>query len=464
MSTVIPLNGLQCMMLRWEEFHAMNAIHVLHLGTTYNPAFVQQVISERCQSLGLAPVEFINNRRSIRFADEMQAGEVPPPFQYQMRSGPAEWALQGILTDELNTPFEEGMHWPFRFFLIETEQGQFLVLNYQHAISDSRGISLILREIIRALAGIPPAVASLDRNPPPLKKLFPAKSSIRGMLRRGADFFAEITESVSCYHHPRRFSGSLAAESAIHSNGLSTAILKQTTQRLGVKVQDLLFASLLEALSLNFAEQLRTSSRKTIGVYAPADLRRDSTLNTDTAIGQLLGCINVREFMGEQRTFRDLAKSISIRTTRLKESKTYREHSLHMDVMSRIWDRLPKRANRVAGPYLIPLSGYISNVNLTDFLAEEITSGLIQNYFRFSGTGILTPMMFGMTTLGKTFNLTSTHHLNVFSSRDMARIMAQIQMRLSGDIDSLPSQNRFLNGREIVADTPMERIPQSIAS
>lgn len=442
----------------------MNAIHVVHLGTNYRPEFIQQVISEKCHSLGLAPVEFLDNRRSVRYADGTNADNGSPPFQYHMRSGSIEWALQSLLTEELNTPFEDGIHWPVRFFLIETEQGQFIVLNYQHAISDSRGISLVLREIIRTLAGMPPEIDSLNRNPPPLNKLFPGKSSIRGMLRRGADLFAEITESVTCYHHPRRFSGGVASECAIHSHGLSTAILKQTTQRLGVKVQDLLFASLIEALSLNFTDQLRASRRKRIGVYAPADLRRESKLNTDTALGQLLGCINVREFMGKQRPFRDLVKSVSVRTNRLKESKTYREHSLQMDIMSRIWDCLPRRANRVAGPYLIPLSGYISNVNLTEFLEEEIASGLVQNYFRFSGTGILTPMMFGMTTMGKTFNLTSTHHLNVFSSQDIARVMAQIQLRLSGDIDSQASQDRFLNGREMVDDFPKERVLQPIAS
>lgn len=114
-----------------------------------------------------------------------------------------------------------------------------------------------------------------------------------------------------------------------------------------------------------------------------------------------------------------------------------------MDLMSRIWDTFPRIANRTVGPFLIPLSGFISNVNLTDFLAEEIACGQVRNYFRFSGTGILTPMMLGITTIGETFNLTTTSQRNVFSREEVSRIVAHIQWRLSGELDDLASQERF---------------------
>ncbi|HWL08213.1 MAG TPA: hypothetical protein VNQ76_07410 [Planctomicrobium sp.] len=227
----------------------------------------------------------------------------------------------------------------------------------------------------------------------------------------------------------------MTVESGVHVVDLSTEILKHTSRSLGVKVQDLLFASLLEALSLNFSSELAKSRRKNIGIYAPADLRAESVVNTDATIGQILGCITVREQVGPGMSFSELVRNVASQTSSVKKRKAHRDHSFHMNVMSRIWDLFPDRLNRVAGPYLIPLSGYISNVNLTDFLAEELVNGTIRNYFRYSGTGLLSPMMLGITTLGPVFNLTTTHHRDVFTHEDITRIVSHVQMRLAGHVE-----------------------------
>jgi|GEM_PF-452570 len=442
MSSIVPLNGLQSMMLRWEEFHAVNAIHLVQLGSRQNADVVHQVIVDRCQSLGLSPVEFLKGRRTMRISENRSVSEpLPIPFQHLKLQGTTGQGLEPFLEQELNHPFEEGWHWPIRFWFIDTEfDGQFLALNYQHAISDSRGISLIMRDIVQALSGNPPLSQTLDRSPPPLEKMLPERSSFRHSAQA---LFAELKTSARCFHHPRRFQGNLSIGAGIHSHSFSTATLKQTSGDLNVKVQDLLFAAVLEALWLHFFDDLKTTRRKSLGVYTPADLRRESVLNVDSTLGQILGCITVRATPHEGIRFRELVETVHKQTRRIKETKSYRNHASHMSFMSRVWDCLPRWANRVVGPYLIPLTGFISNVDLSEFLTHELANGQIQNYFRFSGTGILTPMMLGITTLGQTLNITTTHHQQIFSGSDLSRIAAHVKWRLSGEVDAVATRQHF---------------------
>ncbi len=54
------------------------------------------------------------------------------------------------------------------------------------------------------------------------------------------------------------------------------------------------------------------------------------------------------------------------------------------------------------------------------------------DYHRFTGTGIITPMMAGLTTTGPHANLTSTRHTDVFTEDEHRLLMRHIEHRLAG--------------------------------
>jgi len=463
-TTKSPLNGLQRMMLRWEEFHALNAIHIVRLGRCHAPEHVAQVVDRVTRSLGLLPVSFDAKRRSILFHDEKSDGiETAPTFLHLPFVGPVRSAIEAVLNDQLNREFGTVPHWPVRFALIDTpSEGQFLALTYHHAVSDSRGVSLVLREILRALQGRVPLVRRLDLHPPSLKELFPRELGWRGLLRRGVSTASELFASSVCFSPPRHRRAEFAIEAGIHSLAFPVSLLKQTSGRLGVTVHALLAAALLEALHLHFADELLSSSRKSLAVYTPADLRRESKVETGNAVGQILGCITTRVAIPEGTAFRTIAEQVARQMQTTRSQGRDREHSAHMDVMSRIWDCLPRFLNRVAGPCLLPMAGFISNVNLSEFLAEEIATGEVQDYLRFTGTGILSPMMLGMTTVGSTVNLTTTHHTDVFSNEEIARIVGHVEWRLSGELDSDGARHEFLARRRSGVEFPEVRSPESV--
>jgi hypothetical protein len=147
------LNGMQKMMLRWEAFHPVNAVHIVEFRESIAPLEIVRAIRRTTRALGLRPVEFCHRLKRYRYRDVAYdaAGEFPP-IESRYCLPPVRQALESILDEQLNKPFEAGGHWPWRFVQVEVPGSPTcLALVYQHAVTDARGASLVLREVVRAL-------------------------------------------------------------------------------------------------------------------------------------------------------------------------------------------------------------------------------------------------------------------------------------------------------------------------
>lgn len=464
MHAVSRLNGLQRMMLRWEEFHAVNAAHVVQLGRVFPVESVRSAALETCQALGLGPVTFHRNRTRFQFLDSQTAAataDLPetPEFtfqQFRTRGTQAEAAeiIQRFLDQQLNIPFASASHWPFRLALLETGQAtrqQYLVMVYQHAVSDSRGISIVLREVLRTLDTGRVNCAPMRLDPPDLKHLFPRNLGLTQLPKLAWETIHEIIDSADCFKPTEQPEHDHSVESVIQTVGFPTEQLKAAARRHGVTVQDLLFAAVIESLQLHFWDELTTSRRQSLAVYAPVDLRHETPIDLSHALGQILGCITVRASVRRPLMFADLVERVSKQTRAMKGRHAYRDHSAHMEVMSRIWDVLPRSINRFLGPSVCPITGFISNVNLSQFLEHELASGLVRDYFRVTGTGLMVPMMFGITTVGPAVNFTTTHRRNVFTRADLERISTHILRRVTGQLAEVASREEFVTPAAAVA-------------
>ena len=487
------LSGLQKMMLRWEEFHPVNAAHVVRLGWPESVGVVERVVRETCQALGLGPVGFCARRQRFEYPDAPAA--LVPFEQLSAESGVAEVALEEMLDEQLNLPFPPGCHWPLRFVLLEgkrfagqpgapARQEQHLALVYQHAISDSRGMSILLREVLRGLARGWVESRPLRLDPPALETLFPADLGWLRWPSLVGESIREVVQSKDCLAPPQRISGcpwekssmnffhSVArwksqgfprstgiassdaapysqpagehwVTSAIQCTDLSAARLKKTAQQYGGTVGDLLFAAVLEALHFHFWEEQTRARRNSLAVYAPVDLRREAPVDVGHALGQILGCMTVRARLDRPLLFGRLFAQVTAQTRRAKQRRSYRAHAAHMDLMARCWALLPRSINRWLGPGSCPLAAFISNVNLTGFLDQELAAGQVLEYHRVTGTGLMVPMMFGITTLGPSVSVTTTHRSDVFDPAAMARISAHILRRLKGELPDTASRQEF---------------------
>ena len=436
-------NGLQKMMLRWEEFHAVNAAHIVQLGLIQAADVIERVVVDTCQALGMGPVQFCSRRTRFDYSD---GSTVPLPFEHRTTTAQDPLpGLESLLDEQLNAPFASGCHWPLRFVLIETRESagdsaqcgqplQHLALVYQHAISDSRGMSILMREVLRGLSRGHVDCGPMHLLAPSMPKMFPRDLGWTRWPHLAWETVQEIVASRDCLKPAERSATDHCVASAIQCTDLPTAMLTQSARACGGTVQDLLFAALLEALHFHFWEDLSRSRRQSLAVYAPVDLRHESSMDVSHVLGQILGCMTVRTSLRRPMQFGRLVERVTAQTRHLKRCGSYRTHSAHMDVMSRLWDVLPRHINRWLGPSTCPIAAFISNVNATTFLERELTDGVVRDYFRATGTGIMVPMMLGITTLGPMVNITTTHRCNVFDRADMARISAHVVRRLSGEL------------------------------
>jgi hypothetical protein len=438
------LNGMQKMMLRWEAFHPVNAVHIVEFRDSLSSKEIELAIRRSSRSLRLRPVEFCPRLLQFRYADVAydSAAEFPE-LEIRRCVHPARQALQTILDEQLNRPFGDGVHWPWRFVQIDVAGSPTcLALVYQHAVTDARGASLVLREIVRSLFGDSLRTPELQIDPPPLRELFPDDLGVRSVPRRIAATMHEFAASSSCYQVRPQAIGVETIFSNVHATTVSTALVKQTARSCGGTVQDLLFAALFEGLGLLFQDRLESSRRKTLAIRAMVDLRRDSCVNVDHALAQLLGCMTVRLRVGPGARFDDIVSRVAQQTRASKERKSYRGYAAQLETMSRLWDCAPQWLNRAFSPRAFPAAGMISNTNLSDFLADEVAASRIGNYFRLTGTGPLSPMMMSVTTVGPALNITTTHHANKFSPSEILWLGSHVQARLTGVWDAMAAPGR----------------------
>lgn len=431
------LNGMQQMMLRWEEIHPVNASHVVELGEWVSPSAAQSALDRALEILGLGPVEFSPRRTAYRY--HKPEGSSPCIATYH--GADADTVFQAMLDDELNRPFAKyGPEWPFRFAYLSADDGRcWLVVSYRHAVTDARGVLLIARCWLRALFGLSQTGSELSTNAPLLEKLFPGDLGWSKTPRRAWEVMRELRESFTCFRAPSQSGRPQAIAGGLHARQLSVTTIKTVAKGLAVTVQDLLFAAMLEGLGLLFADDLTGKRRDRIALYAPADLRRNSSEPLDSVMGQYLGSMMVRERITPGRRFSDLVREINRQTQAIKASREYIAHATHLSHMAMLWDMFPERYNRVIGPRLIPITSVVTNVNLSELLSREITAGFVVDYHRFTGTGILTPMMAGLTTVGSNVNLTSTRHTDVFTADQHSQLMRHVERRLIGSLPDVAS-------------------------
>jgi hypothetical protein len=451
-SHFLPLNGMQQMMLRWEKIHPLNALHVVELGESVPVEAAQQALDRAIDTLNLGPVEFSKNLRQFRYPQDAQferprveSLQQEPVQTLSIDGDLSRSALSDLLDDHLNRPFAKtGLNWPFRFIHLSTSDRRcYLGVVYRHAVSDSGGIQRIVRCWLRILFGLTQPGTPLRTEAPPLEQLFPKELSWKQFPTRVREIATEIRTSLDCFRVAPARPGTAAIAGALHARQLPLAAIRSTARKEGVTVQDALFAALVEGFRLLFDEDMSLKGRSTLALYASADIRREANADLDDVLGQFLGAITVRVATPTGRSFAQIAAEVTRQSRAIKASRAYLSDALHLQTMARFWDLVPLWLNRAVGPRLFPVMSLISNVNLTDFLAREIAAGFVVDYHRFTGTGILTPMMTGFTTVGSHVNLTTTRHTDTFTADQHTRLIRHVERRLTGQLPEIATRAQF---------------------
>ncbi|MFN9373274.1 MAG: hypothetical protein ACK6D3_15440 [Planctomycetaceae bacterium] len=442
---VQSLNGFQRMMFRWEQHLPLNALHLVEMAFHPDPASTQRCLAETCASLGLRKVRVDDRGRSLSWdtLNEAERDEVPPLHLRSLLSV-TNTSLSRAVNAELNQPFPQGTHWPIRAVQFELAgQSTYLGLVYHHLVTDARGVSLVLRDLLHRLAGLDPRPVSLDLTYPQPEDLTDDNAvqhwgeTLTGLGRSLADVFA-----LRKFRRPRPFqSGPRRICSGIHETSARLARVQGFAKALGATLGDLVLAALFEGLTLSLAK--KSKERLPLALCMPVDLRQRASDDCSQVLGQMLGSLTVRDVGSPEEPFSQRVARITGETRILKAGDQAAHYALKMRLMSRLWDLAPDWINRVTGPALIPLAGCLSNINFTETFGTEYEQGLIDGYYRFSGTGPLVPLMISMTTLPGLLSLTTSHHSDVMTQTQVQRIMAHLKLRIQGELPDQSSLSLF---------------------
>lgn len=428
-----PLNGLQRMMLRWEQFGPLNAAHVLTLSGAVTESLLGEAVRAALGRHFPLPAEVCAAGDRMRCGVWMGAGgDVELTVTRVTRQ--AESAIANVLDRELNRCFPSGLHWPFRFHAIcESEDCWHLVVVYRHAFMDSRGVSALCRSVLRVLRGVE-LTEPAPGFAPDLSTIVPAFSDSAAARQSVLSVGREVFHGLGSWRAQQRFSGPDRCVTGIEQDSLSVACVLEAARSLGVTVQDLLLGAMHESLSVM---SLVTGRRQRIGLYTPVDLRQETVPPVPEASGQVLGGYTLRLPRFGGGSFADLVQRLSRESREIKRSGHYRLYERHLSFMTWVWDRLPRRANQLAGPFLAPVAALASNVNLNSFFDNELRCGQLLDYSRYTGTGIMTSMMVGLTTCGAGCRISTTHHSTLFSESEMRELRRRVCRRLAGEFQQI---------------------------
>ena len=442
---VQPLNGFQQMMFRWEQHLPINALHLVELAFHPDPGAAQRCLAETCTNLGMRKVRVDRKGMSLSWetAAQTERDEVPP-LHLRVLPTSTRLGLSRAINAELNLPFPREAHWPIRALQFELAgQGTYLGLVYHHLVSDAQGVSLLMRDWLRRLGGLPNQPSHLDLTYPQPEDLSEDTAvehwgeTLTGMTRGLGDVLA-----LRRCRRPRPIQrGDRRICSGIHETSARLGRVQGFAKALVATLGDLVLAAMFEGLTISLAR--KTNERVPLALCMPVDLRRRSPGDYSQVLGQMLGSITVRDVGGVEEPFSQRVARIADETRVLKAGDRAARYGLQMRFMSRLWDLAPDWINRVTGPAVIPLAGCLSNVNFTEFFGAEHEEGLIEGYHRFSGTGPLVPLLLSMTSLPGQLSLTTSHHSDVLPQTQVQRLMAHLRLRIQGELPDQSSLNLF---------------------
>jgi hypothetical protein len=424
---------MQQMMLRWEEFCPMNALHAIAFSADVKFLSVCDAVAAALKSLQIGPVEISSNQTRIRW---LRQGETRDQLLVPRKQVCQDWNdLYKFFSLELNDPFPDGIHWPFRLVFIERLGAtSMLSLTYRHAVSDSRGASLILREILRQLRhnGVEESdgkgVSALHQVALPLR-------SDRHLAERVYHTIEEALNGSRQFLGRHRFATGAPIRCLVPHVTIPLGLVRRSAKELGVRIHLLFLAAIFEGLSILLQDEVSGRSwRKFISIQTPVDLRPLLNDEFRHAQGQYLGSSVSRMKVKPGNGFRDYVLRVIQNAYTPNDRNASAESISRLETMARAWDCcLPRSIKGSISTSFYSAMAVATNVNLNQFLEVELAAGQIQSYLRFTGTGILIPLMFGLTTLGERVSLTTTCHDGSFTSEEQQCLLRHIAYRLSGN-------------------------------
>jgi hypothetical protein len=408
------LNLFQRMMLRWRELHPYNPVHVVRIPAPLDRQRLQACIERHLESLGLTGLVVDLQRWRFRF----DGGPANVDLSVRAAAGDPMGVLAAEIEREFNTRFPAAAAGtPFRFVAVDAGSEFHLALAYDHFVAGGDSIALLLRELAERYTGGAPDGAAAQA-----PEVYPA--TYRSLLLRHPLWIvrglAALPRMVASARRTFRPPPGAADDQynafkyfslgPVALNGLRGA-----GRAWGVTFNDLLMASVLQALAPLAAERTRQPRRRELAVASIVNIRDDFGSAARAALSPFLASFRVAHPVPAGTGLRELVQAVHEETARVKAKRLDLLSLLALGVSALMWSFLsPRRRARFYAKYYPAWAG-ITTLNVNALWGSGRGNDAPFDYLRAVPTGPLCPMVFAVTTARDVLHVGVSYRTAAFS-------------------------------------------------
>jgi hypothetical protein len=391
------LNLFQRMMLRWRELHPYNPVHVVHIPAPLDRARLQACIDRHLEALGLTGLAVDLERWRFGYAGGPARAELAVCAGGDDPTG----VLTAAIEREFNTPFPAVPNaTPFRFVAVDAADAFHLALAYDHFVAGGDAIALLLKDIADRYTDRMPQQAA----PRPVER-YPA--TYRALLVR-----RPLTVLKALAGLPRTLASARRTLRPRHANAddqynsfkhfslgpRALGGLRRAGKAWGVTSNDLLMASLLQALAPLAAERGRRSRQRELAVASIVNIRADFGAAARAALSPFLASFRVAHALPPGTDLRALVQDVHAQTARARARRLDLASLAALGVAALMWPFLsPRQRARFFAKYYRAWAG-ITTLNVNALWGGGEGRDAPFDYLRAVPTGPLCPMVFAVTT------------------------------------------------------------------
>jgi hypothetical protein len=408
------LNLFQRMMLRWRELHPYNPVHVIRIPAPLDRERLRACIDRHLEALGLTGLVVDLKRWRFRY----DGGPANVELSVRAAAGDPMGVLAAEIEREFNTRFPAAPNaTPFRCVAVDAGGEFHLALAYDHFVAGGDSIAVLLKEIAERYIGGAPAGAASQ----PLE-LYP--TTYRSLLLRhplwilrGLGGLPRVVASARRSFRPRyaRADDQYNAFKCFSLGPTALNRLRGAGRAWGVTFNDLLMASVLQALAPLTAERTRQPRRRELAVASIVNIREDFGSAARAALSPFLASFRVSHPVPAGIGLRELVQAVHAETARMRAMRLDLLSLLALGVSALMWPFLsPHQRARFFAKYHPAWAG-VTALNVNALWGTGDSREAPFDYLRAVPTGPLCPMVFAVTTVKDVLHVGVSYRTAAFS-------------------------------------------------
>ena len=410
------------MMLRWRDLHPYNPVHVIRVPAPLDAERLRSCIAERLEAWNLTGLVVDTQRWRFRY----EGGAAAVALRVVSAVDDPRGALVREVEREFNTAFpRESPANPFRFVALDEGSAFGCALAYDHFVASGDSIVRLLTAIACAYLGRePPAARPPERYPPTYRSVVlrhpvwmvravaGLPSLLAGARRAYRPRYGDVENPYNSFAYVRLGRSQLNA-------------LLTTGKAWRVTLNDLLMASLLQALAPLVPERRAASRRREVAVASIVNIRGDFRTGAADAFAPFLAAFRVGHEVPEGVSLEQLATDVHAASARVKRGHQYLQSILALGLSALLWRFLDSRRRHGFFAKHHPAAAGITTLNVAALWREagaDATAGL--DYIRAVPTGPLCPVVFAVTTVADALHVGIAFRTAALSASQAAGVAA----------------------------------------